>query len=177
MNYKGKLLIATPELKKDSFFSGSVVYVYEHNVESVIGLVLNKPTTTHLNDLVRPDGSGYSSSGDIIYKGGPVSPAVILMIHSDDWYSSNTIQVGNGLALSSDELMFEKIMSGNTPENYRIMAGVSSWHPEQLEQEIHQWKSWLVADTSEDIIFGEDGTKQWEHAVNLTCQQVFDQYF
>jgi putative AlgH/UPF0301 family transcriptional regulator len=177
MNYKGKLLVATPELTRDSTFTGSVVYIYEQTPDVILGLVLNKPTTTHLNDIIRTDGMGYSNTGDILYKGGPVSPSVVLMLHTNEWYSSNTIQIGNGLALSSDEFMFEKIVMGNTPEQYRIMTGISSWLPEQLEQEIHQWKSWLVADTEYDIVFNSEGSEQWQEAITLTSQQTFDQYF
>jgi putative transcriptional regulator len=177
MNYKGKLLVATPELKRDPTFKQSVVYIYEHNEEVVLGMILNKPTDFKVNEIVRMEGYNFSGVYDKLYKGGPVSPQSCILFHTDEWYSSNTMQIGNGLALSSDEMMFEKLSMGNEPDQCRLMAGVSSWHPQQLEEEIHKWKAWLVAEADPSIFFHKDGIEQWNKAIMLTSQQIFDQYF
>lgn len=177
MNYKGKLLVATPELTRDSTFRRSVVYIYEHNDDVVIGLCLNKPTDYKINEVVRIQGHMFEQGNEKLYKGGPISPQSVILLHTDEWYSSNTMQIGNGLAISSDELMFEKISMGNEPENHRLMAGVSSWHPRQLEQEIHKWKAWLVADADPELFFFKDGDEQWNKAIMISSQQMFDQYF
>lgn len=177
MNYKGKLLVATPELVKDPTFAKSVIYVYEHNEDVVIGIALNKPTHHKINEIVRFDDYAFSGIYDKLYKGGPVSPASVIMLHTDEWYSSNTLQIGNGLALSSDEMMFEKLSMGNEPENHRMMAGVSSWYPKQLQEEIYKWRAWLVAEPDSELFFYKDGDEQWKRALELAGQQMFDQYF
>lgn len=177
MNYKGKLLVATPELTRDPTFKRSVVYVYEHNDDIVIGLILNKHSGYKINEVVRVHGDMFDHGEEKLYKGGPVSPQSVILLHTDEWYSSNTMQIGNGLAVSSDELMFEKLAMGNEPTNHRLLAGVSSWHPSQLEREIIDWKAWLVADADPELFFFKDGDEQWNKALIISSQQMFDQYF
>lgn len=177
MNYKGKLLIATPELTRDSTFARSVVYIYEHSDDVVIGLILNKPTDYKINEVVRLQGDMFDHGHEKLYKGGPVAKQSVILLHTDEWYSSNTLQIDNGLAVSSDELMFEKLAMGNEPEQHRLLAGVSSWHPDQLEQEIHTWKAWLVAEADPELFFFKDGDEQWNKALMISSQQMFDQYF
>lgn len=177
MDYKGKLLVATPELTRDPTFAKSVVYIYEHTDEVVVGLILNKPTTYKVNEIIRMDEYAFSGYFDKLYQGGPVSKQSVILLHSDEWYSSNTMQVGNGLALSSDETMFEKLNMGNEPEQHRLLAGVSTWHPDQLQEEIDRWKSWLVVDADPSIFFHKDSDEQWNKAIMISSQQMFDQYF
>ena len=177
MNYKGKLLVATPELTRDPTFAKSVVYIYEHNEDVVIGLMLNKPTDYKVNEIVRFDDYSFSGVYEKLYRGGPVARQSVILLHTDEWYSSNTLQIGNGLAISSDETMFEKLSMGNEPDQCRLLAGVSSWHPTQLEQEINEWKAWLVTEPDPSIFFHKDGDEQWNKAILQTSQQMFDQYF
>ena len=49
---RGKLLIASPGLT--DFFRRTVVLVLEHSDEGAVGLVLNRPSDTHVDEAV-PD--------------------------------------------------------------------------------------------------------------------------
>lgn len=117
-----------------------------------------------------------------IYFGGPVANDAVLMLHSDEWYSSNTTTAGRGYRLSSDYEMFEKISQGNEPVYWRIFSGVSSWVPGQLDLELagefpyHGAHSWLLADPTDDIMFMYDSEEQWEQAIELASQQMFDSF-
>ena len=50
MNLTDHFLIAMPSME-DPFFSGSVVYLCEHNEEGALGIVINKPSPVTM-DLV-----------------------------------------------------------------------------------------------------------------------------
>ena len=43
-NYKGKLLISSPEIS-DGVFDKSIILICEHNANGAMGFILNKPLT------------------------------------------------------------------------------------------------------------------------------------
>jgi putative transcriptional regulator len=173
-NYEGKLLVAHPKLT-EGVFACSVIYVYQDNAAGTIGLVLNKPATWKIKDFLNSKGFDYIGS-EVIYKGGPVNEQAIVMLHDDDWYSSNTMQIGAGLAISSDIVMLEKISTDNISGQWRLFAGVAAWAPGQLEREMRSPLGWQVAVPDRSIVFDRDGERQWNKAIQLCSQQLIDQY-
>lgn len=174
MKYENTLLIATPSLNCPTF-GQSLVYVYEDTQKGTVGLVLNKPSTFAVSKMAQINGLEYIGA-EMVYKGGPVNDQAIIMLHTDDWYCSNTLQVGNGLAITSDKMMLDKLVMGNKPKQWRVFAGVAAWQPGQLEHEIKVKKSWLTARVNRDIIFDLEGTRQWHAGIELCGSQVFSNY-
>lgn len=181
MSLKGKLLVAHPNLKDNDFFEKSVIYLYEHDTKGAAGIILNKTTEFAVEALVDQKGLPYYGS-EVVYKGGPLNTRAICILHTDDWYSSNTLSV-NSFGLSSDNFMLEKLSMGNEARNWRMFAGMCGWAPGQLEAEIEgktpygKDKGWLTLDASEDIVFNYDGDDQWVKAVDLCSKSVINQYF
>jgi len=173
-SYQGKLLVSHPNLKDGSFMH-SVIFLYQDNHNGAVGLVLNKPTVYRLDHFLLERGLDYLGL-EVFYKGGPVNENAIVMLHDDDWYSSNTVQVGNGLAITSDLVMLEKIATGNTPNQWRLFTGVSAWAPGQLSLEMKSANGWQIADPNDSIVFDQDGERQWNKAIQLCSQQLIDQY-
>lgn len=173
-SYQGKLLVAHPNLN-DGLFARSVIYLYQHDPRGALGLILNKPTPWKLSNFLFEKGFEYLGS-EIFYKGGPVNEKAIVLLHDNNWYSSNTMQVGNNLAISSDLVMLEKLATGNFPNKWRIFSGISSWGPGQLEMEIGSSNGWQIAAPNDTIVFDQDGERQWNKAVQLCSQQLIDQY-
>jgi putative transcriptional regulator len=176
----GKLLVAHPRQTQSPFYR-SVVLVTEDHDHGSVGLVLNKPTDFTLKQVM--ESKGYDCLADrMVYQGGPVNQSALVMIHSDTWYSSNTMTVKSTVAsISSDNLMIEKLAMGDYPQNWRFVCGVSGWAPGQLEAEIRGTMgydpSWLVCEANEDIIYKWDGEKQWHKALELCSSEMLAQYF
>ena len=181
MSHKGKILVAHPNLKGNEFFEKSVIYLYEHDTTGASGLILNKVTPYAVTSLVEQKGMEYIGS-DLIHKGGPLSPRAISILHTDDWYNSNTITI-NAFGLSSDNFMLEKLSMGNEARNWRMFSGMCGWAPGQLEAEINgtvpygKDKGWLIVDATEDLMFNYDGDDQWVKAVDMCSKSVIQQYF
>lgn len=180
---EGKILIAHPNLSKKDWFARTVVYVYlDSSVDGTKGIVLNMPTILTVRDVCYKRGIDYPYLEERVFQGGPVAGEAIVMLHSDEWQSRNTTTAGPGYLLSSDYDMFEKIAEGNQPAHYRIFAGIASWAPGQLDLELagdfpyRTENSWLIADANDDIIFGYDGFDQWEKAIELASQQMFNSF-
>ena len=140
-----------------------------------VGILLNKPTSWKVKDFLASKNYDYIGS-EVIYKGGPVNEQAIVLLHDNDWYSSNTMQVGADLAISSDVLMLEKLSMSNTPKQWRLFAGVAAWAPGQLDREMRSPVGWQVATPDSSIIFDRDGERQWNKAIQLCSQQLIDQY-
>jgi putative transcriptional regulator len=158
------------------FFSKTVVFLYEDTPAGTAGIVLNKPGNLWLSDLARNAGREYPRGINAIYTGGPVNERAIMMLHTDDWQSQNTLHTGVGINISSDSLMIDKILDNNTPRKFRIFTGASIWAPGQLDFEIRR-NSWLVAPLTPDLVFDLDGETQWNCAIERAGKEIINHYF
>jgi putative transcriptional regulator len=176
-SFRGKLLIAKPNVMRDPHFAKSVVYIYEQTDKVCVGLVLNKPSYMNVGDIQTMRGVHNSGANGHLYRGGPVSEQSLMLLHTDDWYSSNTIQATHGNAISSDELMLEKMEHNNMPKCWRLMSGMSTWLVPQLQAEIYKHKAWLVVEPNQEIFYNFDEEDQWQAGINLASSRLMDQLF
>jgi putative transcriptional regulator len=174
MTYKGKLLVAHPALN-EGIFARSVILVYQDDGNGTLGLVLNKPTKWTVQKLIADRGLGYEGT-EHVYKGGPINEQAIVMLHEDNWYSSNTFQISKGLAITSDVHMMEKLSMDNKPTHWRMFAGIAGWAPGQLDMELKSRNGWLTCDANDSIVFDKDGERQWNKAVQICASQMINSY-
>lgn len=175
MSRVGKFLIARPTLNI-GFFTKSVIWIYAEEAAGTSGICLNKPGLFCLRDLANQIGQDYPQGIDPVYIGGPVNERSVNLVHTDDFVSSNTLHTGTGIDISSDTLMIEKLVSGNTPNYYRLAAGSSAWAPGQLDFEISK-NYWLIADLRCETVFNTTGEEQWELAIKQVGQQLAQRFF
>ena len=175
---KGKLLIATPMLDTDVVFHHSVVYVYEARKGGEhVGVILNKPSEFRCTSLGALKGIDFAPALEekVIHKGGPVSDTSILLLHTSEWTSTNTITATDEVCMTSDALMLEKLAMGNEPNGWRMFAGMSVWQTGQLENEIARG-GWLIANPSNHTIFDYATEEQYVKAIELAASKTFDNY-
>ena len=171
----GKILVAHPNLES-GIFAKSVILLTEHHDSGTVGFILNKPCNIDLSKVMQDRGIAWQS-GDVLYQGGPLNTSALVIVHTDDFSSSNTMYLPGGFAVSSDELMIEKIAMDNRPNAFRFITGICSWAPGQLEHEIKNNKSWLTATPNDVMLFNSTGLKQWRRALNLVASETTAQYF
>jgi len=174
MNLTGKCLIARPTLT-DSFFKHSVVFVYEHSTRGVMGIVLNKRTTANTKMLMENKGFDSSVPSEPLYAGGPVNERAVVMLHSADWGSGNTMNVNKRFSVTSDDIMLFKYSQGDTPRYYRFFTGSSVWHTAQIKQEMAR-NNWLTSDLNLDTIFDTDSRELWDIAVEQAATETMDKF-
>ena len=172
----GSLLIAHPvhahrENRKH------VVYITESTSASTMGLTLNNLSTYNLQVLMDQKGIDWYGPSEV-YLGGEYNKHALIMLHSNEWYSSNTMDVNNNLALSSDGLMIEKMEMGNTPEWYRLFVGCKGWEPAELGHELKgKNPKWLLLAKPSQVLIELSDENLWDNAVAEYSQDVFDSYF
>lgn len=175
MGRVGKFLIARPTVNL-GFFSKTVVFVYEDSTKGTAGLALTTPSSLSFSDLARERNLPDSSTPHTVYRGGPVALSAVMMLHSTEFTSANTLHTKTGYDVSSDEIMIEKISAGVEPVYFRLTVGGSVWAPGQLDAEIARG-CWLVSDLDPEIVFGLSGDEQWAAAIEYAGSQIIARYF
>ena len=177
--YKGNHLVATPVLNHNVVFKQSVVYLYDENPQGqVMGVILNKPSQFKISSLGSLKDIPFDPSLDLkyVHKGGPVSDTSVILLHTNEWVSSNTLNANNQLSITSDLLMIEKLATGNEPKGWRMFAGMSVWGMDQLDNEVNNQHAWLIADPTTVNVFDYDEEEQWLKALELCSQQMLSNY-
>lgn len=138
--------MASPGLT--DFFRRTVVLVLEHTDEGAIGLVLNRPSETEVDEAV-PDLAPLADPGDVVHVGGPVGPdSVIVLGRFDDPDDAASIVMGD-LGVVNPENAAPGLFDA------RVYAGHAGWGPGQLDDELEQ-DAWIVEPALPDDPF-EDG--------------------
>lgn len=163
LNLTNHFLVAMPSQLND-MFSGSVVYVTEHTIDSgAVGVIINKPLGKTLKNAFKDvDFSEYhpSWSNNSLYLGGPVSSDNGFVLHR---------------TLSDDDKLFEltnnrNVLSQIAKSDYKndlfVAVGYAAWSPLQIEDEISR-NNWLVVKADIDLIFGVEPLDRYEKAMRL----------
>lgn len=163
-----QLLIAMPRLG-DPRFNQSVTYLFEHNEEGAMGVIINRPLDLPITELFSQVGIVTTVGGfpgmDIVY-GGPVQESRGFVLHRTDpqlpaWQHSVDFPGGATLTTSRDVL--EAIAAGRGPTSALIALGYAGWGPGQLEEELAD-NSWLLAPADSDILFDLPFESRWRAA-------------
>ena len=164
---KGKLLISMPGMA-DYRFNEAVIYICAHSSDGAMGLVINHlAKDNHLSNLLEDMNINTSKLIDNIklQSGGPVETIRGFVLHSNDYYSSNTIKITNEVYLTSSVDILKAISKGDGPKKTIIALGYAGWGPGQLEEEIQE-NIWLHAQADNELLFNCDLDKKWQESVN-----------
>jgi putative transcriptional regulator len=158
-----RFLISVPQLT-DPNFHRSVVLIVEHGQHGALGLVINRPSSGKLQDLLADNGVDYKGSEDSpVMIGGPVQPTQALLLHGEPDVESDCTQVGPDLRLSGSVSVLRQVYSRQSPRA-RLYFGYAGWGPGQLEAEIEAG-AWLVAPVDPVLIFDTPSDDVWERAL------------
>jgi putative transcriptional regulator len=176
MSYVGQLLIAPPSIN-DEFWSKTVIFIYEQNIQNVLGLVLNKPGDKPVRDLLAHHNINYPGE-ELLNIGGPVNPNALVMLHSSNWLTSNTMMITPEINLSSDKMMLDRVGNFDQPDFWGMYMGICAWNNRQLDMEMRRGKyGWLVAEPKIEVIFDKNPERMWNSAIDLAAEKLTESYF
>jgi putative transcriptional regulator len=163
----GHLLIASPKLS-DPPFDHAVIILARHSNEGALGIVINRPAgerpVAELLTAMGADASGVTGSVRI-FRGGPVSPEIGFVIHTNDYrLPDTTMDIDGRLALTSAPDILRDIGRGRGPKKSLLAFGYAGWAPEQLEDELKRG-FWLTLPEDPMLVFDEQRDKLWADAV------------
>lgn len=143
----GQLLVATPLIAEPTF-GRSVVYLLDHDEDGALGVIINRPLSADVHDVL-PAWAPLVTQPDCIFSGGPVSDDLALAVGvlsgtaEPEGWQPMTGQVGI-VDLDETPGIVVEALAG-----LRVFAGYAGWSPGQLEDEIAEG-SWVVVEGSPD---------------------------
>ena len=153
---QGQFLVAPPRLIEPNFHR-TIILVLQHDENGALGLVLNRPTNSEIDNIWEVmTGTSLSSEG-VLYIGGPVD-GPIMMLHTRPEFSEQ--QVMPGLYVSSQKTNLAKLVSEKALP-YKVFSGYAGWTEGQLDAEI-QHGGWLVSPASPDEVFSMKNEDPWK---------------
>ena len=147
-------LIAMPAMT-DPIFAKSLTYVCEHNEQSALGIVVNRPISLTLGELFAqiklPLNTGALENLPVHF-GGPVQTDRGFVLHEPAGEWQSTLHIRDKVALTTSKDILEAVGLGKGPRNILVTLGYAGWAQGQLEHELSQ-NAWLSVPANEHILF------------------------
>jgi putative transcriptional regulator len=171
---EGKMLIAMPGMS-DPRFERSVIFMCAHSEQGAMGIIVNKVTPLmSFGDLasqidVLPPPALAKASPEIlnmaVQYGGPVEPSRGFVLHSSDYFTTDSsMPIGRHLALTATLDVLKAMLGGEGPRHAMLALGYSGWAPGQLEDEIHH-NGWLHCEADNELLFGRLHDAKYDQAL------------
>jgi putative transcriptional regulator len=159
------LLIAMPTLADDNFRQ-TVTYVCEHGEHGALGVIVNRPLTATLGDLLAQVGLEPATdalAGRPVYGGGPVQTNACLILHRPLGRWDSTLPVTDEIGLTGSMDLLTRIAEGSGPADFLVCLGYAGWGAGQLEQELAD-NAWLTVPGRFDVLFDLPAEQRWRAA-------------
>lgn len=157
---RGVLLYATPGLR-DPNFAQTVVLLLEHGSKGSMGVVLNKPTRRHVDDVL--DLAVGTGGPDLpVFWGGPVQPEAVIALVRNSWPGPRARTIVRDVQLTSDLADIKQVLDEpNGRQRVRVFTGYAGWGRGQLAAEVRAG-GWVVEPAEATMVFSPEPSRMWE---------------
>ena len=159
------LLIAMPGLS-DPNFSRGVTLLCQHDGDGAMGVVVNRVSEYTLGEVFRQMGIASDDEAlqaRAVLAGGPVHPERGFVIHDGDGEWDSSLEIGDGLRLTTSRDVLEAMARGDGPSQAVVALGCAGWGAGQLEQELVD-DSWLMVPNRREVLFELPLEQRWQAA-------------
>jgi putative transcriptional regulator len=166
-NLTNHFLIAMPGLQ-DPNFHHTVTYICEHNDQGAMGIVINRPMTIQLGEILEqmeiPAKPG--AVNQPVFVGGPVQIDRGFVLHPSERRWDSTLEITPEISVTTSRDILEAMAADEGPNLSLIALGYAGWGSHQLEDEMAA-NAWLSGPANLDIIFRRPAEERWEAAARL----------
>jgi putative transcriptional regulator len=163
-----QFLIAMPAMT-DSNFAQTVTFIWEHDANGALGIIINRPLQMRLADvfeqLKMPTAPGVSGHQPVL-QGGPVQTDRGFVVHHAGGQWEHTRQVSSRIQVTTSPDILGAMARGSGPDTAIVALGYAGWSAGQLESEIVQ-NAWLTVPCDERILFDTPYEQRWLAAGRL----------
>ncbi|MCY4358419.1 MAG: YqgE/AlgH family protein [Gammaproteobacteria bacterium] len=170
-----QFLIAMPQLT-DSYFAKSVTYLWQHNEQGALGIVINKPLKARMSDIfneldIQVSANVSTFQEQHVLAGGPVERDKGFIIHDAGEHWQSSIKVSENIWVCTSKTILHDIACGEGPGNYLVALGCAGWEAGQLENELSH-NAWLTAPVDSSLLFSKDYAHKADAAAALLGIQL-----
>ncbi|MBM9463135.1 YqgE/AlgH family protein [Aeromicrobium sp. YIM 150415] len=150
VSMRGSLLVATPAID-DGPFRRSVVFLLDHDEEGALGVIVNRPLDSGVEEVL-PEWGGAVDAPGCLFDGGPVAMDSALAVGVVDGFDVppqgwRHMSGHIGLVDLDGPVPAHGVLRG-----LRVFAGYAGWSAGQLEEEIDEG-AWLVVEARDhDVV-------------------------
>ena len=167
---ENQFLIAMPQMT-DSYFANTVTYLWKHNAQGALGIVINKPLQACIADIfdeldIVCDVENGPFRNQHVLAGGPVERDKGFIIHSAGKGWESSVGVTPDVTVCTSKTILQDIARGEGPDNYLVALGCAGWEAGQLEREMRA-NAWLTAPADTALLFSDDYARKANAAAAL----------
>ncbi|MEP6560197.1 MAG: YqgE/AlgH family protein [Nakamurella sp.] len=151
----GMLLVATPDLR-DPHFRRTVVYLVAHGGDGTVGVILNRPSETAVQNVL-PGWASHTTRPHAVFAGGPVQTSAAMCLGVCR-RGTNPREVSGVVGVIGPVVLVD--LDADPGEvapalrGIRIYAGRAGWDAEQLVDEIVEGSWFVVPGLPDDVLAG-----------------------
>jgi putative transcriptional regulator len=163
-----QFLIAMPAMT-DANFAQTVTFIWEHNEDGALGIIINRPLQMRLADVfeqLKMPSHTSPLGHQPVMQGGPVQTDRGFVVHHSGGQWEHTRQVSSRIQVTTSPDILSAIASGTGPEPALVALGYAGWSAGQLENELIQ-NAWLTVPCDERILFDTPYDQRWRAAGRL----------
>jgi len=161
------LLVASEQMA-DPRFRRTVLVVTKHGNTGPIGVIVNHPQDITLAKVLPENPAAKDLN---LFYGGPAYPKQISYLVRGGDAVEGALTISGNIYLAYDASLLGELLSGKRHHTgLRVMHGLASWAPGQLEDEIKRG-GWFVMPLDEAVIFDRPPAEIWQelqsHAADM----------
>jgi putative transcriptional regulator len=172
-NWTNHLLIAMPALM-DADFAHSVTLVCEHGPDGALGIVLNKPSSMSLRDVLsqmKIDAHDEKIGNQPVLFGGPIRTDRGFVLHRPGGQWDSTHRISDLIQVTTSRDVLSAMARGEGPSDAYVALGFARWAAGQLEQEIRT-NAWLPIPADERLLFDLPFNQRWQASWQMLGVQL-----
>ena len=147
-------LVAMPGMTDPNFYH-AVMYICEHNDNGAVGIIINRPTTISLAEVLSD--MKINVQDDIVRHipvlfGGAVHQERGFVVHRPKGAWRSTLSASEDIFITTSRDILEALAIHQGPKDVLVALGCCAWEPGQLEDEILK-NIWLTLPANSHIAF------------------------
>jgi putative transcriptional regulator len=163
-----QFLIAMPAMT-DANFAQTVTFIWEHNAEGALGIIINRPLQMKLADVfeqLKMPAPADAMGRQPVLQGGPVQTDRGFVVHHAGGQWEHTRQISSRIQVTTSPDILDAMARGAGPGTAIVALGYAGWSAGQLEKELLQ-NAWLTVPADERILFDTPFEQRWRAAGRL----------
>ncbi len=158
----GTVILAEPFMM-DPNFRRAAILLCEHNDEGTFGLVMNKPLSMRVDNLI----DDFPEFDAPVHFGGPVQTDTVHFIHCKGDLVDQSRHIKSNLYYGGDYQQLKALIARELiqPNDIRFFVGYSGWTEGQLEDEM-RYNSWVTAPMHGNYLFKSKPSTLWSQVMS-----------